>query len=122
MNELRARIKSLENLRPANPSYEKTLQQVVSLKLELAEIRARQALPLDLPYLTTPGSNSIQQQSIARSDGSSMTPEEQKIIEERTAHAETMNTLQSCDELVSSSLRKQNSTGVKKFTLLDFDL
>jgi hypothetical protein len=107
LNELRARIKSLEHLRPANPSYEKTLQQVVSLKLELAEIRARQALPLDLPYLTTPGSNSIQQQSIARSDGSSMTPEEQKIIEERTAHAETMNTLQSCDELVSNLLRKQ---------------
>jgi hypothetical protein len=123
LNELRARIKSLENLRPANPSYEKTLQQVVSLKLELAEIRARQALPLDLPYLTTAsGSNSIQQQSLGRSDASGMTPEAQKIIEERTAHAETMNTLQSCDELVSSSLRKQNSTGVKKFTLLDFDL
>jgi hypothetical protein len=30
-----------------------------------------------------------------------MLPEAQKILEERTAHAETMNTLQTCDELVS---------------------
>jgi hypothetical protein len=113
LNELRARIKSLEQLRPANPSYEKVLQQVVLLKRELAELRARQALPSDLPYLTTtPGSNSFHQQSTTSlrhsptgTNTSNLTPEAQKIIQERTAHAETMNTLQSCDELVSQPLR-----------------
>ncbi|CAF3373275.1 unnamed protein product [Rotaria sp. Silwood1] len=114
LNELRARIKSLEQLRPVNPSYEKVLQQVVLLKRELAELRARQALPTDIPYLTTtPGSNSFNQQSTTTfrqspsgTNTSDITPEAQKIIEERTAHAETMNTLQSCDELVSCFLRK----------------
>ncbi|CAF4721367.1 unnamed protein product [Rotaria sp. Silwood1] len=114
LNELRARIKSLEQSRPVNPSYEKVLQQVVLLKRELAELRARQALPTDIPYLTTtPGSNSFNQQSTTTfrqspsgTNTSDITPEAQKIIEERTAHAETMNTLQSCDELVSCFLRK----------------
>ena len=109
LNELRARIKSLEQLRPVNPSYEKVLQQVVLLKRELAELRARQALPNDIPYLTTtPGSNSMHQQSSATlrqspsaSNHSEQLPEVQKILEERTAHAETMNSLQSSDELVS---------------------
>ena len=108
LNELRARIKSLEQLRPANPSYEKVLQQVVLLKRELAELRARQALPNDLPYISTPGSNSFHQQSTTSlrhsptgTNTSDLTPEAQKIIQERTAHAETMNALQSCDELVS---------------------
>lgn len=108
LNELRARIKSLEQLRPANPSYEKVLQQVVLLKRELAETRARQALPADLSYLTTnPGSNSFHQPSThslghspAGTNGSDLTPEAQKIIQERTAHAETMNALKSCDDLV----------------------
>ncbi|CAF3734268.1 unnamed protein product [Adineta steineri] len=113
LNELRARMKSIEQLRPANPSYEKTLQQVVSLKRELAEIRARQALPIDIPFLTAPASNSIQHQSgtmssqtLAAAASSGMSPEAQKIIEERTAHAETMNTLQSCDELYNIFTRK----------------
>ncbi|CAF1184945.1 unnamed protein product [Adineta steineri] len=113
LNELRARMKSIEQLRPANPSYEKTLQQVVSLKRELAEIRARQALPIDIPFLTAPASNSIQHQSATMSSqtltaaaSSGMSPEAQKIIEERTAHAETMNTLQSCDELYNTFTRK----------------
>lgn len=113
LNELRARIKALEQLRPANPSYEKVLQQVVLLKRELAELRARQALPPDLPYLTTtPGSNSFQQTSThsfghssADAHTTDLTPEAQKIIQERTAHAETMNALQSCDELVSQFSR-----------------
>ncbi|UJR10735.1 hypothetical protein I4U23_014924 [Adineta vaga] len=104
LNELRARIKSLEQTRPANPSYEKTLQQVVSLKCELAEMRARQALPIDIQYLTAPtGSNSAtaSRQALTGTDTSYLTPEAQKVIEERTAHAETMNILQSCDELVN---------------------
>ena len=99
LNELRARIKSLEQSRPANPSYEKTLQQVVSLKRDLAEMRARQALPADLPYLTTSNPPALTGQPV--SDTSCLTPEAQKVIEERTAHMETMTILQSCDELVS---------------------
>ncbi|CAF3381915.1 unnamed protein product [Rotaria sp. Silwood1] len=119
LNELRARIKSLEQLRPVNPSYEKVLQQVVLLKRELAELRARQALPDDIPYLTTTsGPNSIQQQSQRQSTAttvrqsssatihSEQPPQAQKIIEERAAHAETMNSLQSSDELQSTFTRK----------------
>ncbi|CAF2530410.1 unnamed protein product [Rotaria sp. Silwood2] len=119
LNELRARIKSLEQLRPVNPSYEKVLQQVVLLKRELAELRARQALPNDIPYLTTTsGPSSIHQQSQRQSIAttvrqsssttthSEQTPEIQKIIEERAAHAETMNSLQSSDELHNTLTRK----------------
>jgi hypothetical protein len=109
LNELRGRIRTLEQLRPANPAYEKVLQQVVLLKRELAELRARQALPTDIPYLTTtPGSNSVHRQSantLRQSPSATIhsepLPEAQKIVEERTAHAETMNSLQTCDELVS---------------------
>ncbi len=108
LNELRGRIRTLEQLRPVNPSYEKVLQQVVLLKRELAELRARQALPTDIPYLTTPGSNSGHQQSRKPSatasrqspSGNEQFPEAQKIVEERTAHAETTNSLQTFDELV----------------------
>lgn len=114
LNELRARIRTLEQLRPANPAYEKVLQQVVLLKRELAELRARQALPTDIPYLmTTPGSNSLHQQSQKPSatasrqspTGSAHSDDfanAQKILEERTAHAETTNSLQTFDELVRS--------------------
>lgn len=108
LNELRARIKSLEQSRPINPSYEKVLQQVVLLKRELAEIRARQALPADLPFVTSAsGSNSFYQPSSGSfahsptmTNMSDLTPEAQKIFEERAAHVETMTALQSCDELV----------------------
>jgi hypothetical protein len=96
----------LEQLRPSNPSYEKVLQQVVLLKRELAELRARQALPTDIPYLTTPGTNSVPRQSptVLRQSPSTSVHSEQthKVVEEKTAHAETMNSLQSYDELVSA--------------------
>ncbi len=109
---MRARIRTLEQLRPANPSYEKVLQQVVLLKRELAELRARQALPTDIPYLTTtPGSNSAHPQSQRQSAASlrqspsatihsEQLPEAQKLVEERTARTEIVNSLQSYDELV----------------------
>ena len=42
-----------------------------------------------------------QSSSPSISNHSKPIPEENKIIEERAAHAETMNSLQSCDELVS---------------------
>ncbi|CAF0844729.1 unnamed protein product [Adineta steineri] len=111
LNELRARIKSLEQLRPVNPSYEKVLQQVVILKRELAELRARQALPTDIPYLTatTPGANSIHQQSQRHSSATNQSEhvlETQKVVEERAAHAETINSLQSCDDLHNSFARR----------------
>lgn len=120
LNELRARIKSLEQTRPANPSYEKVLQQVVLLKRELAETRSRQALPADLSYLTTnPGSNSFHQtstHSLTGTNTSDLSPEAQKIVQERTAHAETMNALQSCDELVNH--RFSSSSIVSRISIL----
>ncbi|CAK8695020.1 forkhead-associated domain-containing protein 1-like [Clavelina lepadiformis] len=45
--ELRARIKALEQIRPPLPSQEQALQQVILLKKELAEIRAKQAIEED---------------------------------------------------------------------------
>lgn len=109
---MRARIKSLEQLRPANPSYEKVLQQVVLLKRELAELRAKQALPTDIPNLTAASNFAASaHQSSSRSAGtirqspsgsflSDPNVEAQKVLEERASHAETMNCLQSCDDLV----------------------
>ncbi|CAF0940971.1 unnamed protein product [Adineta ricciae] len=110
LNELRARIKSLEQLRPVNPSYEKVLQQVVVLKRELAELRARQALPTDIPYLSTPsGANSVHQQSQRQSSStnhSDQLSETQRIVEEKAAHAETTHSLQSCDDLHNGFTRR----------------
>jgi hypothetical protein len=40
-------------------------------------------------------------QSPSGTNSSDLAPDAQKILEERTAHVETMNALQSCDELVS---------------------
>jgi hypothetical protein len=84
----------------------------VLLKRELAELRARQALPTDIPYLTTAtGTNSAHQQSptmLRQSPSTTIhsepTNETQKIVEEKTAHAETINSLQSYDELVSLTI------------------
>ena len=45
--ELRAHVKALEQVQPPLPSQEQALQQVVLLKKELAEIRAKQALDED---------------------------------------------------------------------------
>nr|CAB3246036.1 forkhead-associated domain-containing protein 1-like [Phallusia mammillata] len=45
--ELRGRIKALEQVRPPLPSQEQALQQVILLKKELAEIRAKQAMEED---------------------------------------------------------------------------
>ncbi|CAF0927876.1 unnamed protein product [Didymodactylos carnosus] len=103
LNELRARIKNLEQLRPANPPYEKVLQQVILLKKELAELRARQALPMDIPSLT---STSSQQNFRVSPNDDIQNGEVQKIIEERTAHADTMNVLQTCEEVYSTLVRR----------------
>ncbi|CAF0926556.1 unnamed protein product [Didymodactylos carnosus] len=107
LNELRARIKTLEQLRPANPPYEKVLQQVILLKKELAELRAKQALPTNMPSLTLSSSSQQSQQYQRTSPNDDIQSAEiQKIIEERTAHADTMNALQTCEEMNSTLVRK----------------
>ena len=47
LSELRARLRALEQVQPPFTSQEQALQQVVLLKKELAEIRAKQALEED---------------------------------------------------------------------------
>ena len=119
LNELRARIKSVEQLRPANPSYEKALQQVVLLKRELAELRARQALPTDIPQLTGnghptltyPQSAATLRHSPAGTISADQTQDTQKVLEERAAHAETINALQSYDDLVSVNCERWRTVG-----------
>ena len=108
VNELRVKVTSLEQLRPANSSHASALQQVVLLKRDLAELRARQALPADLHFLTmAPGLTSFEQRLGPLSNHSSVvthasdTPvDAQTMLEERTAHAETTNVLQACDDMV----------------------
>ncbi|CAH1240697.1 FHAD1 [Branchiostoma lanceolatum] len=53
LSELRARIKALEQVRPPIPTHEQALQQVVLLKKELAEMRAKQAMAEDMHFNST---------------------------------------------------------------------
>lgn len=110
LNDLRGRIRTLEQLRPANPSYEKVLQQVVLLKRELAELRARQALPTDISHLTTLSqSNQFQPQSnnpSRQSPPSTIPSEHFQDTQEKINQVETLNSLQSCDDLHNNFTRK----------------
>ena len=103
INELRVKVKSLEQLQPSNASHESALQQVVLLKRDLAELRARQALPADLHFLTmAPGLRSFEQRLGPLSNHSSVvnhasdtSVNAQTVVEEHTTHV-----LQTCDEIV----------------------
>lgn len=66
--ELRSRIKALENAQPIVPNHEDLAQQVILLKKELSEIRAKQTMEDDIYFrdqLTFNHENKIQSRPIA---------------------------------------------------------
>jgi hypothetical protein len=88
LNELRHRIKILEQNRPAVPHEQQQMQQqIMLLKKQLAEMRASQALSDDIK----------QQANLARGNDSTFL-----MIEEKTAHFETQTALDASEESVNN--------------------
>jgi hypothetical protein len=91
LNELRHRIKVLEQSRPAVPyEHQQMQQQIMLLKKQLAEIRASAALSDDIK----------QQANMARGNDSTFL-----MIEEKTAHFETQTALDSSEESYLTLIR-----------------
>ena len=89
LNELRQRVKTLEQTRPAIPTQQQQMQQqIMLLKKQLAEVRASQALTEDI----------VKQANLARGNDDGFL-----MLEEKTAHHETQTALQFSEESVSSS-------------------
>ena len=87
LNELRLRIKTLEQTRPAIPSHQQQMQQqIMLLKKQLAEVRASQALTEDI----------AKQANLARGNDHTFL-----MLEEKTAHFETQTALDASEESVS---------------------
>lgn len=86
LNELRQKVKQLEQNRPLVPNQQQQMQQqIMLLKKQLAEVRASQALSEDI----------AKQANITRgNDHSSL------ILEEKTAHYETQSALEASEETV----------------------
>ncbi|XP_025083413.1 forkhead-associated domain-containing protein 1-like [Pomacea canaliculata] len=98
--ELRTRVKTLEQTRPPLPTQDQALQQVVMLKRELAEMRANQALAEDRVI----ASSTSLDREVGRTRGliSALNPEADM---ERSAHRETMDTLESSETTFLTLLR-----------------
>jgi chromosome segregation ATPase len=87
LNELRQRIKNLEQTRPSVPSTQQQMQQqIMLLKKQLAEVRASQALTDDI----------AKHANLARGQEEGFL-----MIEEKTAHYETQTALEQSEESVS---------------------
>lgn len=90
LNELRQRVKILEQSRPAIPNSEVQMQQqIMLLKKQLAEVRASQALTEDI----------VKQANMARGNDPSFL-----VLEEKTAHFETQTALDVSEESVSGQI------------------
>nr|KAG5691839.1 hypothetical protein BaRGS_033443 [Batillaria attramentaria] len=98
--ELRARVKTLEQARPPLPSQDQALQQVVMLKKELAEMRANQALAEDKII----ASHTSLDREVGKARGL-ITPTNPEADMERSAHRETMDTLEGSEQTFLSLLR-----------------
>lgn len=86
LNELRQRVKTLEQSRPVLPSQQQQMQQqIMLLKKQLAEFRANQALTEDI----------AKQANLARGGDEGLL-----MIEEKTAHYETQSALDYSEETV----------------------
>jgi hypothetical protein len=87
LNELRHRLKSLEQNRPALPhEQQKMQQQIMLLKKQLAELRASQAMTDDI----------AKQANMTRGNDHTFL-----MLEEKTAHYETQTALDASEESVS---------------------
>ena len=86
LNELRTRVKLLEQTSPHTSTHQQQLQQqVMLLKKQLAEVRANQALSEDI----------AKQAELARGNDQTFL-----MIEEKTAHYETQTALEASEESV----------------------
>lgn len=84
LNELRQKIKTLEQSRPSTSNHQQQLQQqVMLLKKQLAEVRASQALNEDI----------VKHVNLSRGQDDC-----NFIIEEKTAHYETQTALEASEE------------------------
>jgi hypothetical protein len=92
LNELRQRVKSLEQLRPMMPSSQTQMQQqIMLLKKQLAELRASQAVSEDI----------VKQANLSAFGGDTSL----LMLEEKTAHYETQTALEASEETYLTLLR-----------------
>ncbi|KAL8571126.1 hypothetical protein ACOMHN_010587 [Nucella lapillus] len=98
--ELRGRVKTLEQARPPLPTQDQALHQVVMLKKELAEMRANQALAEDRVL----ASRSSLDRQVGKARGL-ISPGNSEADMERSAHRETMETLEKSEATFMSLLR-----------------
>lgn len=98
--ELRARVKILEHARPPLPSQDQALQQVVMLKKELAEMRVNQALAEDKIIASATSLD----REVGKVRGL-IIPTNPEADMERSAHRETMDTLENSEQTFLSLLR-----------------
>ncbi|XP_076472466.1 forkhead-associated domain-containing protein 1-like [Babylonia areolata] len=107
--ELRSRVKVLEQSKAPLPTPDQALQQVVMLKRELAEIRAQQALSEDRVLATVTGAAAAaaMERQVAPSllPGAASTEAEM----ERSAHRETMDSLERSEQTFLSLLRAMSA-------------
>lgn len=86
LNELRQRLKIIEQTRPAVPNQQQQMQQqIMLLKKQLAEVRASQAMTDDI----------AKQANLSRGNDQTFL-----VLEEKTAHFETQTALESSEESV----------------------
>ena len=86
LNELRQRVKLMEQTRPSVSAHQQQLQsQIMLLKKQLAEVRANQALTDDI----------AKQANLARGNDHTFL-----MLEEKTAHFETQSALDASEESV----------------------
>ncbi|XP_067659401.1 forkhead-associated domain-containing protein 1-like [Haliotis asinina] len=102
--ELRQRVKVLESVRPPLPSQDQALQQVISLKKELAEMRVNQAISEDRVLQSVTSLD----REIGKARGL-ITPANVEADMERSAHRETMDALECSETTYMTLLRAMAS-------------
>lgn len=116
LNELRQKLKIIEQTRPQAPTNQQQLQQqIMLLKKQLAEVRASQALTDDI----------AKQANLARGNDQTFL-----MLEEKTAHFETQTALDASEESFFNIIKAMSSileingndlTGMRSFNNLSPD-